>query len=294
MFPGRNTQKASARYNDEIHHDSDLYSELHHSGEIINILWTGGWDSTYRILELVLIEHQTVRPYYVIDPKRKSIALEIIAMTLIRNAIKKTSPIHAAHLLPLEIIHREVIPVDEEISGWFQQLSSKTHIGSQYEWLARFAKHNTNELELCVDYTWDTPENDELYDFYIYPILQGKGHDCRIEGPFPEPAIQLFAYFRFPTIYRTKADMRIIAEKQGFVDIMKLTWFCHKPRNGLPCGQCRPCKLAPASGLEYTFYQPTIFDTIFQWIQKRRAWMSRKLRNHRRGHLDIPTQKAGK
>jgi len=226
----------------------------------INILWTGGWDSTYRVLELLLIENQTVHPYYIVDPERKSIANEIIAMTRIRDRIKAAFPAKTAELMPLEMFHLEAIQPDKEISEWFQHLRTKTHIGSQYEWLARFAKYNATELEVCL--TKLTPDTSELGGDYIYPLLRGKGHECRIEGPFPEPAIQLFTYFRFPTIHRTKADMRIIAEEQGFIDIMKLTWFCHKPKNGLPCGQCRPCALAPLSGLEYTFYQPTVWDKL--------------------------------
>jgi hypothetical protein len=228
--------------------------------DTINILWTGGWDSTYRVLELLVIENHAVRPYYIVDPGRRSIANEIIAMTRIRHRIQTTFPTQAARFLPVEMVHLEAIQPDEEITGWVRQLASKTHVGSQYDWLARFAKYNATELEVCI--VKFTPVHTGLFGDYIVPLLRGKGHSCRIEGPLSEPALELFTYFRFPTIHLTKGDIRVISEEQGFMDIMKLTWFCHDPQKGLPCGRCRPCELAPASGLKCTFYQPTIWDRI--------------------------------
>jgi hypothetical protein len=232
----------------------------------INILWSGGWDSTYRVLELLLIENQKVHPYYIIDPKRGSLANEIIAMSLINYRIQTAFPAQAAGLMPVELIHLEAIPPDEEITKWFQQLKSKIHIGAQYEWLPRFAKHTAKELELCVERNPDT-STQGIFHNSVRPLLRGTGHECRIEGPLPDPALQIFTYFRYPLILRlTKADMRAIAEEHGFIDIMKLTWFCHNPRNGLPCGHCRPCSLAHHTGFEYTFYQPTKEDKIHDLI----------------------------
>ncbi len=223
----------------------------------INIFWTGGWDSTYRVLELLLIENQKVHPYYIVDPGRKSLANEIIAMTLINYRIQTTFPDQAAGLMPVELIHLEAIPPDEEITKWFQQLKSKIHIGEQYEWLARYAKHKAKELELCVERNPDM-STQGIFNKSVRPLLKGSYHGCQIEGPLPDPALQIFTYFRYPLLLRlTKADMRAIAEELGFIDIMKLTWFCHNPINGLPCGHCRPCSFAHYTGLEYMFYQPT-------------------------------------
>ena len=35
--------------------------------------------------------------------------------------------------------------------------------------------------------------------------------------------------------------MRTQARQAGFDEIMSLTWFCHRPRHGQPCGTCNPC-----------------------------------------------------
>ncbi len=31
-----------------------------------NVLWTGGWDSTFRVLDLVLHQKATVQPHYLL------------------------------------------------------------------------------------------------------------------------------------------------------------------------------------------------------------------------------------
>lgn len=50
--------------------------------KVIKILWTGGWDSTFRIVELSRKE-VTICPLYVIDNDRKSKNFEIKAMNKI-------------------------------------------------------------------------------------------------------------------------------------------------------------------------------------------------------------------
>ena len=232
--------------------------------DAVNVLWTGGWDSTYRVLELVLIENKIAHPYYLIHPDRMSLAQEIIAMTRIRHRLQVDFPDQARGLLPLEMVYFEDIPPDEEISRYYQRMATLVHIGTQDEGLALFAKDNVKlEPELCIETISGHHPELLLFRDFIRPLLKGEGHECHVEGPFPEPAVQMFKNFRFPIIQLTKNDMRIISEEHGFFDIMKLTWFCLTPRRGLPCGKCRSCSHATSNGLEYTFYQQSIKDVIF-------------------------------
>jgi len=41
-------------------------------GPVVNLLWTGGWDSTFRLLQLILDTRATIQPVYVIDTARRS------------------------------------------------------------------------------------------------------------------------------------------------------------------------------------------------------------------------------
>jgi hypothetical protein len=43
----------------------------------VNLLWSGGWDSTFRLLELILVRRRPVKPYYVIDSQRMSTGVEL-------------------------------------------------------------------------------------------------------------------------------------------------------------------------------------------------------------------------
>ena len=55
--------------------------------EAANLFWTGGWDSTFRLLQLVVEQGRLVQPYYIIDPNRLSLRHEIKAMSDIEQAI---------------------------------------------------------------------------------------------------------------------------------------------------------------------------------------------------------------
>lgn len=42
---------------------------------------------------------------------------------------------------------------------------------------------------------------------------------------------EVFARFEFPILQYTKAEMKDIAKRQGFIEILEKSWFCHEPIN---------------------------------------------------------------
>src|SRR5690606_27941094 len=64
-----------------------------------------------------------------------------------------------------------------------------------------------------------------------------------------DPRYELFKYFRFPLFDKTKRQMRAEAAAAGFDELMALTWFCHRPVRGEPCGRCNPCIYTIEEGL---------------------------------------------
>jgi len=48
-----------------------------------------------------------------------------------------------------------------------------------------------------------------------------------------------------------KKDEEHIARENGWLDIMELSWFCHTPIDGKPCGLCGPCDDAMNTGMEW-------------------------------------------
>ena len=236
--------------------------------EIIHVLWTGGWDSTFRVLQALIIENKAVQPHYIIDPARRTFSNEIIAMNVIRkHFFNKYSEI-ASNFLPLNLVHIDNIPLDREITNWYLRLEKKTVMGTQYEWLARYAKYHPLELELCMEYV-PPPTGEQLFLVFVQSSLKqlGEGHSCSVEEPYLDPGVEMFSFFRFPVRHLKKDDMRRIAEKNGFIDLMKLAWFCEKPIKGIPCGMCGSCITARESGMDYEFYSP-----IFRYLFKHYIW----------------------
>lgn len=53
---------------------------------------TGGWDSTFRVLELLFRYGCKVQPIYVIDTRRRSLQLELDSIERVRTEIDKNHP----------------------------------------------------------------------------------------------------------------------------------------------------------------------------------------------------------
>jgi hypothetical protein len=76
------------------------------------LLWTGGWDSTFRLLWLVLVEQRPVQPVYLIDACRGSTGMELRAMAAIRREVARQHPEAAARLLPVHIADIADLPAN--------------------------------------------------------------------------------------------------------------------------------------------------------------------------------------
>ena len=53
----------------------------------VPLLWTGGWDSTYRLLYLLLVDGTAVQPIYLVEYQRKSALHEVASMARIRERL---------------------------------------------------------------------------------------------------------------------------------------------------------------------------------------------------------------
>src|SRR5687768_6748698 len=105
----------------------------------VNLLWTSGADSTFRLMELLLIQKRIVQPYYIIDRTRRSLDFEINAMERIKQQVLKKDPETKKLLLPT--IYKELSQIKPYpgITAMYKRLAAIDHLGVQYEWLPRFA-----------------------------------------------------------------------------------------------------------------------------------------------------------
>jgi hypothetical protein len=210
------------------------------------LLWTSGFDSTFRLLEILRKTGETIQPLYVIDLQRKSAMLEMRRMALLRSEIIETIA-EPERLRPTQIFLRDDFPIEDEIGSAYRELKAKTHIGSQYEWLAQVARDlgfSDGGLEMCMP-RHEPPSG-------LQNAIFDDPHGAE-PGLKPGAAHTLFRSFAFPTLRRTKADMQALGAEMGVSHILEQTWFCHDPVGDRPCGHCNPCRIAKAErkGIAY-------------------------------------------
>jgi len=210
----------------------------------VALLWTGGWDSTFRLLTLLLVERRVVQSYYIVDrPRhRPGVPAEQQAMARIRDLIARRDPDAASRLLPTIECAVDAIPADPKFTAHYEGCLKAGFIGGQYEWLARYcAAHGMDAMELAIH------RDDKARELLSGLIDSSRTRlDDRHRG---DSRYELFRCFRFPLFDTTKRDMQARAREAGFDEIMSLTWFCHRPRKGQPCGRCNPCIYTIEEGL---------------------------------------------
>lgn len=228
---------------------------------IIHVFWTGGFDSTFRICQLLIDEKRKVQPIYVnvssIDGffilgnkvKRESIHYELKTMNKIRQYLNKKYP-YTKKLL-LKTIKVNSIQKDQEYLNamknlYFQKYGicapflnqfngyfSRPY--NQYTTIAQYSKNYKYPIEVSVE------KCDTGMDKHTQKYRTGKGHQCQLIQNKPG-SLQIFDKLRFPIIHLTKQDMYKIAKQNKYDDVLKQTWSCWFPKNGKPCGRCDMCK----------------------------------------------------
>lgn len=218
--------------------------------EVVNsplhrVLWTGGWDSTYRLVELSRMD-VTVQPIYVCDSQRSSMEIERQAMEKILSALR-AHPDTRARLLPVQYVPLDAIPENPEITQAYQRLKHLTGLGDQYEWLARMAWSQPG-LELGLE---DAPQGGGSRSILEYGRIETQNGMAVLDTAHSTPeCAAVFGNFRFPIFSTSEQDMLANVRQWGYEDVMALIWFCHNPLRGEPCGMCHPCRLKIESDME--------------------------------------------
>lgn len=217
------------------------------------ILWSGGWDGTFRMLQLSQYRIE-IQPVYIIDRDRKSYEYELIAMEKIINILRKK---YLASILDIIFYEKDWILNNcnnEIISNEFTYLKEKYAVGTQYEWFALLCNSLGVKMESSVvhqyhgkvEYAIDGEgklsllKDDILDDRYI---VEAKDDNNKI--------VNVFGNLILPVIKLSKEDEYNIAKENDWLEIMKISWFCHTPINGKPCGLCGPCDDAMNTGMEW-------------------------------------------
>lgn len=230
----------------------------------VNLLWTGGWDSSFRLLQLLLLHRREVVPYYLLDTTRASSRVELAAMERIRKALFENYPYTRSLLHPLRQFNVADLAPDPGITDAFRRIVAETFIGSQYDWLARFCKQqDIGQLELAAGH-----QGGRIHKI-IGPLVtetDAPGYRTyRIGSEYRDTKeFAVFAGFSFPLFELGKLETADIARQRGWLNILEMTCFCHKPRHGSePCGCCNPCLYAVDEGFGWRIPRKNRIKGVF-------------------------------
>ena len=210
------------------------------------LFWTGGFDSTFRLCELLIIEKKQVVPIYITYPyldnkigskyKRNSSVNEIHAMETIKKQLFKEYPFTKINLK--KTMYIDYLELDSVIKTkmrnlWKRKLNYRpiTQCGG----LAQVSKNLKIDIEMSVE---DSPHSKMRK--IVMPYIGTYKDKIRIIKY--DRDIQIFKNLIFPLIYVSKKKMIKIAKINNFYSILNLTWSCWFPKNDKACGKCSMCR----------------------------------------------------
>ena len=214
------------------------------------IFWTGGYDSTFRILEALLVEKAIVVPIYlsgIIDnnpnktTRRRNNKQELDALRNITEKIYQTYPETRKKLKPLVIVPD--VNLDKTIHDSMDILYRRGMVRRpvcQYGALAQVSLDMNHPIEMAVE---REPHSSMMYRS-IHKRVVDEGVNRRISDTVMkrEPEFNIYRNFRFSTLHLSKKEMLEMAKRYGFSDLLKNTWSCWYPQGDKPCGRCIMCK----------------------------------------------------
>lgn len=223
--------------------------------EIVNVLWTGGYDSSFRVIELSKLDLD-IQPYYLSD-NRESEKNELNAIAEISKDIR-LHPETKCNILPLITYNVSEVKDDKETTIAYSRLRNKIPLGTQYDWLARFAlQNNLDSLELGLEKAYSSVAYVCITKFGALKLIENEKEVLSyyiIDKEQSHPDLyKVFGLFRMPySLFNlTKKEMLVEYDKLGFKNSVGKTWSCHKPINNKPCGYCHPCKSIVQEGMSF-------------------------------------------
>lgn len=219
----------------------------------VQLLYTGGWDSSFRLLQLAQYDID-VEPVYVIDKTRKSREYEIAAMKKIISICRER---FKANILDITFYDKDEILekyADPEVTRAFRELREACGLGVQYEWFALLCRGINANMEMGIIHRDPSRVKSRIAAEGYYQKIENDFLPDRLMAKSREGMDRIdlvFGNMILPIIEITKEEEGRIAEENGWLDILKLSWFCHTPIRGKPCGLCEPCGDAMNLGMQW-------------------------------------------
>ena len=225
------------------------------------VLWTGGFDSTYIVIDF-LRRGFNVFPYYSVrgikyQPK------EIDAMSRIRKLLENHTDI-TGKLYPTKYLYQT-----ENMEFYSEKL-----------------KQDVKQFGLMFQYVYllglvglmDIPDGEHIAlgmggePSHLRDLVVGKGKLCNngidipvLDSNVSDPLVfQYFSKFSFPIAFITDREKYNNYLKWGYKDILDIITFCYDEHDGYICGCCAPCLVKIERGM-YEFFNKDALKRNFIW-----------------------------
>ena len=238
----------------ENHHKLLQKNIINQDNSVIYLFWTGGFDSTFRLVQLLLKNKDNinsdnkvyVQPIYVMCPmldsvygfKRKNKELEIKTMKQIRQTLYQKYPNLQKYLLPTRYVTS--VHIDIEVTKKYMYISKLKRFTrgiSQYERLAQYSYRHPRPIELGLE------KCGTGMDRLTKDYRTGYDVNNRVDLTKAPKEYIVLKNLRFPISYLTKQEMVKISKDKGFYFALEMSWTCWYPtKDGEPCGKCNMCR----------------------------------------------------
>jgi hypothetical protein len=209
------------------------------------LFMTGGYDSTFRLCYLVLVENKYVQPIYINIPgmdgddiPRENQSLELYTIQSVitqLNYILNTDKTTSHKIFPLITINNHTLSNEVHTSSYnlYKQKKLNKPI-SQYTYMCSIAIKMNKDIETGVLVSKGGPIYKSVGNIIIFD---------KIKLTLADKNQLMFRNLLFPLAGMTKYQLKKISIKNGFFYILKQTISCWFPDDsGIPCGNCPMCK----------------------------------------------------
>jgi len=220
--------------------------------KIHHIYWTGGFDSTYRLCEMLIIEKKKVQPIYVSLPLdndcvteekcdkvwvRRNRKEERTAMKNVIELLHQQFPYTKKTLLPTIEIKKEI--ADSDFNMKFEEEFYKHNLWPrkrkkhQYLFLAKFAYYHKKYIDIGVLGI----HKSSIFGQYLLNNLEERDNNLYLKD-INHP----LGYLNFPLYGRSKQELLKKSKTYKFDTMLNVSWSCWFPVKGKPCKKCPMCR----------------------------------------------------
>lgn len=221
----------------------------------VHIFWTGGWDSTFRVCQLIIEIGARVQPIYVHSLResggqRLCVTHEIQAIEYMQADLRHDFPSAAARLEPLILISQAEIyglPNSDDPPP-FKTRGPGLSDGWQYSVLGAIAARWNQSIELSIERSSD---GHNLVGDSLIPHVVPTGNSYQLRDDLPQVLFQPnhlgslynFRHLLFPLLFTSRSEMCEIARNAGYLHILEESWSCTRYRpDNTQCGECFCCR----------------------------------------------------